>query len=277
VGKVMQDMMAISRNLVIFGNCQARQLGLILSALLRTSEFEISTFLNSPRAGNIKSKEEILSAIRDCDVLIYQPLSSSHGELCDANIKQTIKNNCVRISFPYLFNSGIYSLCHAPASKVHSYGMIFGEEAIIDQLRSGKSKEEIVDDYREGNINFNLLRRFNESLAEMGNRESSTNIKLVEFIKQKYKNEKLFMTHNHPSNVLFYEIIRQIMDIVPLPINPISINKLTVPDLLETNCPITPYDIKIHGYKFDAHKDWLMKGESLIELIVDNYLVEQGT
>lgn len=265
----------MKKKIVIFGNCQAGKLKELLSALLPASEFDISNFSNNTRTGNLKSNQEILSAIGDCEILIYQPLSNLHGELSEKNLKKTIKINCVPISFSYVFNNGAYSLCHAPLNNKHSYGFIFGEEVIIDLLKSGKSKEEIIQDYREGEINFNLIKRFNKCLIEMKKRELSTNIKLAEFIEDNYQKEKLFITHNHPSNIIFYEIIRQIMTLVSLPIDQCEIQKSTIPDLRETNCPITPHDINIHGYEFNADKDWFIKGASLIELIIDNYFVEQ--
>ncbi len=49
-----------------------------------------------------------------------------------------------------------------------------------------------------------------------------------------------------------------------------------MPNLPNTNCPVTPYDIKAHGYEFSADEDWAEKGISLIELIIDHWLIERG-
>lgn len=139
----------------------------------------------------------------------------------------------------------------------------------MSQIASGKSKQEIISDYIAGSINFNVLTRFRKSLAEMKSRELSTDIKLTGFIEQRYQDEKLFITHNHPANALFHEIIRQLKNILTLPINPAALNKLDLPQLPKTNCPTTPYDVKIHGYKFEADKDWITQGTLLIELVVN--------
>ncbi|ETR69148.1 MAG: hypothetical protein OMM_04122 [Candidatus Magnetoglobus multicellularis str. Araruama] len=262
------------RNMVVFGNCQGYKLKELLSAVLPASEFDISYFSNNIKSGYMKPNQEILSEIGECDILIYQPLSDSHGELCDENIRKIIKSKCKVISFPYIFNSGTYSLSHAPCYNGHRYGFIFGEEVIIDLLKSGKSKEDIIHDYRKGAIDFNLTARFNKCLTEMKRRELSTDIKLSEFISHNYNKAKFFITHNHPSNIVFHEMIRQIMTIVPLPIDQSKIQKSAIPDLPETTCPITPHDITTHSYQFKTHEDWFIKGSSLIELIADNYWIE---
>lgn len=259
--------------IVLFGNCQAGHLRGLLSTTMVASNINISYFSNNARTGNRKPDCEIVAAISDCDVLIYQALSSAHGQLSDENIKKTISQDCISISFPYIFNSGISSLCHAPMAGTKSHGHVFGEEIIINQIESGKSKERIIHDYKIGDIDFNVLSRFNESISQMKQRELSTDIKLTEFILQNYKNEKLFLTHNHPANILFYEMIRQIYAILALPLmNSDLMNILSAPSLKQTNCPISPYDVEAHGYKFGNDEDWMVKGVSLIELIVNSHV-----
>lgn len=267
----------MTKKIIIFGNCQASQVERILSASLPASEFEISFFANNTRTGERRSNSEVIAAIRDCDVLIYQPLSRAHAELSDDTIRKMTKPNCVSISFPYIFNSGICSLCHAPQSGTRNYGLIFGEEIILGQMKAGKTKEEVLHDYRSGTIDFHVVSRFSESLAKMKDREVSTDIKLTGFIEQNYKQKKLFLTHNHPSNIVLREIIRHVADIATLPVmNTVFINVSNFPDLPQTDCPISPYDVQAHGYTFHEDEDWMVKGARLIELIAESYLAERG-
>ncbi len=260
------------KKIVAFGNCQAAQLAKLLLELLPPLRFSVYYLSNNKRTGNLRQEHEILSTIGECDILIYQPLGLHHGELCEENLKKITRSDCILISFPYIFNSGVYSLCHAPLVDKHHYGLVYGEDIIIDILNTGKSKEEIICDYKNGMIDFNLIERFNKCLSEMRKRESSTEIKLSEFILSNYQKKKLFVTHNHPSNLIFFEIIRQITDIASLPIGRSHICESKTPDLHETICPVTTHDIKVHGYQFDADSDWFIKGESLLQLIIDSHL-----
>jgi len=190
------------KNIVLFGNCQAGQLGYILSMLLPASEFNVSVLSNNPRTGGMKSEEVILSEIGNCDILIYQPLTTSHGKLSEYHINNVTKSSCHSISFPYIFNDGVYSLCHAPMSPAHSYGKIYGEEAILLQLKSGRTKREIIRDWSKGYIDFKLLDRFNKCLNIMAEQESSTDIKLSTFIKNNYREQKLFSTQRRSPEIV---------------------------------------------------------------------------
>ncbi|HEY9661238.1 MAG TPA: hypothetical protein V6C65_22520, partial [Allocoleopsis sp.] len=79
-------------------------------------------------------------------------------------------------------------------------------------------------------------------------------------------------THNHPTNTLFLEIVRQITEITSLPIDLNSLDELDVRNLPETTCPISPHDIETHGYKFDADADWMPRGTALVEAIINEHL-----
>lgn len=255
--------------IINYGNCQFGHLNYLLTKLLPAKKYSLSYFSNNARTGNLKSRSEVLQAIAGADILIYQPSSKNGAEISKADILNVAKHTCLPVTFEYVFNHGVYSLCHAPFAREHSYGKIYGEECILE-LMNNKSPEDIIRDYKEGAINFKLKDRFNFCIDEMQSREtiSNTDIKLVEFIKSLYRNEKLLHTHNHPTNTLFFEIIRQFMKIASLPINVAKLKDLKAEELKETNCPISPYDVAIHGYKFEPHKDWFQRGSKLIHLIL---------
>ncbi|MDJ0509062.1 MAG: WcbI family polysaccharide biosynthesis putative acetyltransferase [Crocosphaera sp.] len=182
---------------ITFGNCQAGQIRKILSSLLPQKEFKVHYFSNNARTGNKQPNQTILESIRKCDILIYQPLSSVHEDISEENIRKILKEDCIAVSFPYIVNTGMYSLCHAPMAKDHKYGKIIGEDIIHDLILSGKSDKQILKAYKNNEIDFNLKRRFVDSLGIMRRKEMTTHIKLTEFIENNYKTHKLFVTHNH--------------------------------------------------------------------------------
>ncbi len=262
--------------IIIFGNCQGGQIARLLSQLLPPERFSVNFLSNNTRTGQLRTNEEILFTIGGCDLLIYQPLGDHHGLLGDENIRQVSQSNCLHISFPYIFNSGAFSLCHAPMIPKHRYGFIFGEEIIVALLNKGRNKEELSYAYEKGIIDFRLIERFDKCMNELKKRESSTDIKISDYILKNYKKERLFITHNHPSNLVLNKIIEQIAQIASLPITVSQIAKLNVPDLKETNCPVTPHEIKVLGYQFGKHHEWLIKGQALLDMIIDNYNIEHG-
>ena len=147
---------------------------------------------NNARTGNFKSKDEILHKLERADVVIYQPLGEKHGSLSERNLKRITGSDATLVSFPYLFNSGMYSLGHAPLATNNEYGFIYGEE-IIKRLLQEHSLEDVLDLYRKGLIDFKLKSRFNFCMSELSRRESYTDIKVTDFIRANYQSRKLLL------------------------------------------------------------------------------------
>jgi tetratricopeptide (TPR) repeat protein len=264
--------------IVTFGNCQAKSIRKFLELSLPLSEFEIVNYKNNPRTSEMKSEAEILVGIGQADILIYQPLDSHHGNLSEENIsKNVVSSQTKLISFPYIFNSGIYSLVHSPNSPGKSYGKIYGENIIFDLL-SKYDRNYVLELYRNHRIDFDLKNRFEKCLSELARREETTDIKLSDFLRENYRKEKLFLTSNHPTTIVFIEVCRQIKNLTGLPIdlNIFDLNNDNIANLVITKTPITPYDISTHQYQFDCDKNWLEIGTELITKIANYYYNSQG-
>ena len=259
-------------NIIVFGNCQAGAIAEILKAGLPDSGYHVEALSNNARTGGMKSADEIISVIEKCDILIFQPLGENHGRLSEQNIRCKAANLDLLISYPYMFNSGMYSLSHAAKARDHDYGLIYGEEIIFDLLEK-QDLSSILKNYEQGRIDFRLEKRFQHCINGLRGRESSTDIKLSDFIFDKYKSEKLFLSHNHPATQLLQEVCRQIKEIsgLPLSLDWIDVKNENIGRLPETNTPISPYDVEVHGYAFDFHENWFEKGKQLIELIGLHY------
>jgi tetratricopeptide (TPR) repeat protein len=236
-------------------------------------------YKNNPRTSEMKSEAEILEGIRQADLLIYQPLDAHHGNLSEANIKNNVVSARTKlISFPYIFNSGIYSLVHSPNSPGKSYGKIYGEDIIIDLLQKYDVKT-ILELYENRKIDFDLKNRFDRCLTELASRENTTDIKLANFISANYQQHKLFLTSNHPTTIVFVEICQQIQRLTQLPIdfNLFDLNNDNIANLVITKTPISPYDIKTHGYQFNYEDNWLDIGRDLITKIANYYSNHQSS
>jgi hypothetical protein len=265
--------MSNKRKIVLFGNCQVLFLSSLLKASLDSSEYTIDAFLNTARAGDVVEKDIILSKIENCDVLIFQPLNAAHGDFSEDNLSKITSLECNKIKIPYLFNSGILSLCQAPMVATHSYGFIYGQETIIELIKSGLTNEEITNKYLIGDIDFKLTKRFNFCTNELKQREGNLDVILADFILNNKSNVKLFDTHNHPTLSLFCEMLKQINHLAKLKIPHVAEENYSINPLTQTNCPITPYDIIEHDYSFPYDTDWEIKGTELIGLIYAEHAV----
>ncbi|MGC1244908.1 MAG: WcbI family polysaccharide biosynthesis putative acetyltransferase [Spirulinaceae cyanobacterium] len=255
---------------VIFGNCQGEALHKFFSLCLSPLKFDIKFYSNNVRTGEMKEKEAILRAIGNSHILIYQPLGTHHNEFSEYSLRKIVSNRTTLVSFPYFFNSGVYSLLYAPMAKSYQYGRIFGEE-IIEDLLQKNSLEQVIALYQKNEIDFALENRFSSSLLEMRKRDKFTDIKLTDYIAKNYKSKKLFLNHNHPTTAVFLEILSQLENLlgIHLSYNQINTNKQNLANLSDTNSPISPYDVMTHKYEFEFHSDWFLKGKQLISLIAE--------
>lgn len=258
-----------SKNIVTLGNCQADHMGQLLKIMTK-DYFTLKSYLNFRKDLN---KQELLKSIKKADVLIYQPLSDFYDELSFKNIQKiTKKYNTKLITFPYIYNDGIYSL-------EFGIGKICGEEVILNLFKDGLSQEQIISKYLSQEIDFDLLNRFSESLQIMRERESLLDIRLTDFLEKNYTKQKLFYGYNHPTNVVFLEAIKQIIKKLDFREKNIKCNEKNLPRLCDTLSPISPYDKRIHKYKFESTYScgWTYQGVAIIEMIISRYLMNNNT
>ncbi len=249
-------------DIVCFGNCQAMQIARYLDAYLDKNVYNIYLLSNYDETF---SSHETVRAVSNADYIIYQPLNHTYEDLSEANIRQLAKEDAKFVAFPYIYNGGLYSL-ETDATK------IIGEDTILELFNSGVSKENIMAMRERGEINFNLKEKFNESLNVMRQREEKTDVKLSDFIQNNYLEVQLFLSHNHPTNILFDEVIRQINDILDLGIE-LSSNTF-IPPLCETVAPITRFDRLEHGYKWYPYRFHSSHASNvIIELIIYRYVI----
>jgi hypothetical protein len=251
--------------IVCFGNCQAGQIAKYLETYLDQANYFVRAYSNFD---NKHTTEEIIQAISLADIIIYQPLSHHYNkDLSAENIKKIAKVNAKLISFPYIYNEGVYSL-ETDGEK------IIGTDTIIQLYEEGYSKNKIIQMRTDGKIDFKLKEKFTKSLNIMRDKEKNLDIKIVDFIELNYKEHQLFLSHNHPTNIIFNEIFIQLMTILQIPYN---ITQLIAP-LCETVAPITIHDKNAHGYQWNPYRyHHTHASKIIIDLIIYKYELEKNS
>jgi hypothetical protein len=250
------------KNIVCFGNCQAVHIAYFLE-IFAHKLYNVVFYHNYVQP---LDDEKIISEIKKADVLIYQPLSDEFNNVSYSNIKKLVKKFDVKlITFPYIYNNGMYSL----ESDIEKN--FFGEEIILKLYKSGKNKEEILRLYSEGKIDFKLKDRFENSLSIMKKKENGLSIQLTKYIVKNYRKKKLFHCCNHPSNDIFYVILKKIKNILQVDFK-IKKNS-NFNHLYASLVPISPYDVETRKYEFspDYMHEWYYKGSAIINLIILKY------
>jgi hypothetical protein len=272
--------------IVAFGNCQAEAVKRVLDRSLPAGH-RIEFFSNNWRTGTMRPAEDVLDAIAEADVVVFQPLKESHGPLSEESVRARAATASV-VAFPYLYNAGISGLCQglppnnleevqledALGLDVLEHGLILGEEAIVARLRDGASRKAVIDEYRAGEIDFQLHRRFDACMSELERRELATEVKLAGFIRANHTRERLFLTHSHPTTPLLLEVCRQLTRLTGLEADLDPIRELgddNIGRLGRGIAPISPADVEAMGYEFGADRHWERFGSRLVSQIADKY------
>ena len=91
---------------------------------------------------------------------------------------------------------------------------IIGTDTIIQLYEEGYSKNEIIQMRADGKIDFKLKEKFTKSLNIMRDREKTLDIKIVDFIELNYKENQLFLSHNHPTNIVLLNLLLHFVKLI---------------------------------------------------------------
>jgi hypothetical protein len=195
---------------IIFGNCHCSGVKKFLEFSNFYDKYEIHQFANWEMIEN----NELLpiKILKKANLVIYQPLSDVY------NCYSTNKNNeksfmnlldteCKTISFPRIHNSAIYPLVHKLSNKHLLYGKVNNNFANLDEL---------IYLYDNNKLDFDFENRMKKIYEISLNKEKDCDVKIIDFIYNNIDKQKLFLTQDHPTSIIFNEVTRQICNILDL-------------------------------------------------------------
>jgi hypothetical protein len=153
--------------------------------------------------------------LKNCNIFIYQPIDKKHGIYAtdtSDGITSYLPTECLKITFPYIYNSGIWGITKDAIDK--DDGTTCGNRDVITSLIKDKTLDEIIQMYQNNKIDFNYKSRFESSLLKLQEKEQKCDVHISEFIKNNIQNHKLFFTQNHPTPVIFAHVSYQILNII---------------------------------------------------------------
>lgn len=233
---------------IFLGNCHnAGIITHLKKSIEFTETYEIEQFTNWQL---LKYKiSPPIESIKKCDLFIFQPLAAIYGcystypDVPDS-IGSFVKENCIKISFPYTFCSSLWPIIQSEKGK----NRWFGWEPIHKLKKSGMSVKDITEHYKNGLIDWEYEKRFSETISILKEKEKYTDVIISDFIINNLKKEPLFLIPQHPTSVVFLEIANQILE-------KLGMTKLDISSIISENeagLPDSTYDRK--NNKFPIHK-----------------------
>ncbi len=138
----------------------------------------------------------------ECDIFIYQPYKGENEYNTDIVLGDLRKKNkrLLEISVPFLNFGGYSPDFYIEKNKVKCEKYPYGRFPQGSSVLSGVKRVEELD----------ISKNLEESFGKMRKIEEFCDIKIVDFVRENYKKERLFYSNNHCSNSVLYKITGEI-------------------------------------------------------------------
>jgi len=222
-----------------------------------------------------------INLLKNADIFIYQFIDKQYLKystdpfLKKENILSYLSDKCIKIGL-----HGAYMDCFWPIIP----GSIDKNHDFLNSIKD-KTPEYIKSVFNNKELNFNLKERFNKNIEYSQLREeywkngfSEDNnyfiISSIDFIKNNYKERRLFFTHCHPTSYIFIQQTNEIINIINkfygLNIelyNDIFSNSITFPEIPSGDWTDSSYVVKELDVKWinETNDDYYLS------LILNNY------
>ena len=238
---------------LFYGNCQVI---FYLHNILKNNnifneQYDTTIYVNHDRDNFTVLRNINVEDLQNCDVIIFQPLDDNHGVYSTNNILKFVKDTCIKISFPYIYSSFIYSTYFESASERWTIGTLIncGWRNIIKLILLNATLEEILIKFDNNEIDFYFEERRNICIDTLQKKEEKCNIKVSEFILNNYRNKRLFVTQNHLTDFFNIFIANNVLQLLNL--NIILNYPLEEDITIESNCVYDKYNIEYHNFTYE--------------------------
>ncbi|WP_303982324.1 WcbI family polysaccharide biosynthesis putative acetyltransferase [Niallia circulans] len=206
----------MKKTCILYGNCQITP---IQKYLMSSKSFNaLYTIIEIPPVYLINQEkgleEKHFNSLLNCDLFIYQPIGPAYGyKLSTDYLLSKLPPSCLKLSFPVSYFSGYYP------QTIHISTDPYADKNIINLLKEGKSKEQIISILSDNNFYsaHELKMNLEATLTELQNRDKLLDITMDNYIEKNYRNLNLFYTINHPSYYVTRYLAMKILERLGLP------------------------------------------------------------
>lgn len=275
----------MKKNVLFYGNCQVCPIHMILN--FNPNEYNIIAI---ECFSTQVTKLELDNWIRQCDIIIMQPINDNYREkyyLSSSYIIMNSKIDCQIIFIDncyfnfYYFDSTIKPFCN----KLLWNPSLYHYNALIDCYKNNKS----IDYYIKNTVNNYTVKNKKElenlaleGIKELKNRYNNmlnykkhyytkniSCISIAEYVENNFKEKLLFYTINHPTKYVLQYICEKILELLQIPniqinydLDPLNYTKCI---LYKCISQLVNFDIDIDNYQP------LLENENNTETIVKMY------
>ena len=193
------------RQCVISANCQSVPLAKqLLTFYPFACDYEVEIFTNFTRTIVPPSK------LKSCDLLIYQKLDETWGELSERSLLANVNPQAKTICMPNVVNNALWPSMTHSGNLADSYWDSYIEELISRKL----TIKEIMYIARRADYSkhYDIEKKFWESIEYERNKKYLGCDIICDFIIENYKKMQIFTTPNHPYGPLLNLIAKIVLE-----------------------------------------------------------------
>ncbi len=202
-----------------YGYCQVQVLGMqIFSKVLENAacfyfRYDLDTLCNSYKY------MDGIELLKLCDYLIYVPIMFDDGKI-DYNFDEYLPLECIKLRIPRMPFMGLYPYRTSSFEAFYKYSVdkklhwpFAYEESIIDRyILDGKDNEYIYSELmRHDLIDKKVIeKQLKFSFKSIEIAESQADIKILDYIKNNFRERKCYRDGLHYENFIYFELARRI-------------------------------------------------------------------
>ena len=243
--------------ITLLGNCQLHRLQYVMD-INGFTEYEYFANYDDPNLGydvDLALERVVLNG-----VTLAQPVLNRESPLHYEKLR-ALNGNILFV--PYLFVDGVYSLSGSGPLGSPLYGQERVQQLLVEQ-----GIDAVINRFRNGEIDFGNVERFENSVAELQRREAGyCDLVMSDVILSEIKSHNLLATHNHPSTRLFDVFCSRVFKLLDLPYRPMSQrshSESVVYAFSRTPRVFSPYDVENLGLRYPPDEQWFVAGHEIL-------------
>lgn len=219
---------------LLFGNCH---MCIIKEYLEKSSFMQEYVIYPLPAICDIEEGYIEENVLKKVDLIIYQQVKKENkfGEYLSSNyILAQLKNDARRISISNTYGFGLALFPQSSmnlkykATDEDKYGWFPYEDKNIDRwMKKNLSIDEMLYYIKDENFysDKEIIENYNENVKKYQQKEKNCDIKIMDYIEENIRFNKLFYDPEHPSNIVLKEIAKRILQYLNLSTSISEINR----------------------------------------------------
>ena len=235
--------------LVVYGNCQAEAMCLVLSVFPRIVQRFSIKYVASYEHPAGHSRELAAQELYSTAIVLEQhdPLPFPHHDRLPARAK-TVK-------FPSLDSNVLWPFSRSnpynePEPPRFLFGRFpYGDRIIIDCIEKGMPAKEIMQYYKTSYDLYapDMDRLLKIEVARLSARDSHCDVKMAQYVLDNFRERRLLWTIDHPTNTLLNELIVRLLNVALPDEEPFASTELdAICEVHFAREPLSTFNVPIH-------------------------------